>query len=451
MRKLSRRDGDLRSFLSTIETADLSEEIMDKARWCLVDLIATAVAGSTTPLAGILVRYVGDFHGVGVNGGPSCRPMIGGPLTNPVGAALLGGMVIDSMDAHDGHSLTKGHVGCAVLPSLLAVAEAARPDLEGGTFLRLLIAGYEIGTRAGIALHNSTPDYHSSGAWNAVCCAALAGHLLELDDTRFQHALGIAEYHGPRSQLMRDVDYPTMVKDGSGWGAMAGVSAAYLASGGFTGAPAVSVVDEDLDEVWNDLGQHWRIREQYTKPYPVCRWAHAGIDGVRELKAAHAIEPDDVDEVIVHTFHESTRLFQGIPETTDQAQYGTSFPTAVALIHGDVLPQHVVDDALGDPQVRRLTERIHYVEDRQYSRLFPARRFARVEIRLKDGSIHSSAPREPRGDPDAPLSAAELERKFLLYTTPAWGEERSRNCMRYLSQFGRPGTTVRDLLHVIRN
>jgi 2-methylcitrate dehydratase PrpD len=451
MRELSRRDGDLRSFLATIEAANVPDEVMDKARWCLIDLVATAVAGSTTPLAGILGRYVADFHGVGGNGGPTCRPMIGGSLVNPVGAALLGGMVIDSMDAHDGHSLTKGHVGCAVLPSLLAVAEAARPDLKAAAFLRLLVAGYEIGTRAGIALHSSAAEYHSSGAWNAVCCAALAGHLLELDETRFQHALGIAEYHGPRSQLMRDVDYPTMVKDGSGWGAMAGVSAAYLAAGGFTGAPAVSVVDKALDGIWSDLGRRWRIQEQYTKPYPVCRWAHAGIDGVRELKAAHSLQPDDVGEVVVHTFHEATRLFQGIPETTDQAQYGTSFPTAVALVHGDVLPEHVVDGALGNPLVRRLAERIRYVEDPEYSRLFPARRFARVEISLRDGSVLSAAAREPRGDPDAPLSAAELERKFLLYTAPAWGEERSLNCLRFLGRLGERGTTVADLLDAIRN
>ena len=29
--------------------------------------------------------------------------------------------------------------------------------------------------------------------------------------------LGIAEYHGPRSQMMRCIDHPTMLKDGAGW------------------------------------------------------------------------------------------------------------------------------------------------------------------------------------------------------------------------------------------
>lgn len=450
MAKLTSRDASIHAFIEEIAVTELSPELEAKARWCLIDLVATAVVGSQTPLAGILTDYVGDFHAPRLPDGPICRPMMGGPATNPVGAALAGGMIIDSVDSHDGHSLTKGHVGCAVLPALLAVTEATVPDFKGTQLLRLLVAGYEIGTRAGIALHRSAAEYHSSGAWNALTCAALTGHLLGLDVGRFRHALGIAEYHGPRSQLMRDVDYPTMVKDGSGWGAMAGVSAGYLASAGFSGAPALSIVSAELDDLWSDLGDRWRIFEQYTKPYPVCRWAHPGIDGVRELLSRQNIVIDEVEDVIVHTFHEATRLFQGVPSTTDEAQYATSFPTAVALAHGDVLPQHITDQALGDPVVQRLTERVRYVEDPDYSKAFPARRLARVEIRMRDGSLLRSATHEPRGNPDTPLSEAELERKFLLYVLPSWGEERGRDCYAFLSAFGTNGATVSDLLDAIR-
>jgi 2-methylcitrate dehydratase PrpD len=62
--------------------------------------------------------------------------------------------------------------------------------------------------------------------------------------------MGIAEYHGPRSQMMRCMDHPTMVKDGSGWGAMCGVSAARMAKAGFTGAPALTL----QTEYWQNLG-----------------------------------------------------------------------------------------------------------------------------------------------------------------------------------------------------
>ena len=42
---LTSRDLDVRSFLSELRFAALPPEVIDKARWCLADLIGTAVAG----------------------------------------------------------------------------------------------------------------------------------------------------------------------------------------------------------------------------------------------------------------------------------------------------------------------------------------------------------------------------------------------------------------------
>jgi 2-methylcitrate dehydratase PrpD len=150
--------------------------------------------------------------------------------------------------------------------------------------LTALALGYEFGARAAMAQHSTVADYHTSGSWGAVTAAAVAARLLRLDHDQTRHALGIAEYHGPRSQMMRCIDHPTMVKDGSGWGAMAGVSAARLAAAGFTGAPAITV--EEAPAYWADIGTRWYTMEQYFKPYPVCRWAPAPIEGVLALRRA---------------------------------------------------------------------------------------------------------------------------------------------------------------------
>ncbi|MFQ5611494.1 MAG: hypothetical protein ACE5H9_05120 [Anaerolineae bacterium] len=96
-------------------------------------------------------------------------------------------------------------------------------------------------------------------------------HGLSAEQTR--QAMGIAEYHGPRSQMMRCIDHPTMLKDGSGWGAMAGVNAGMLAAQGFTGAPALTVESEAVASCWADLGSRWLIMEQGFKPHAVCWWA----------------------------------------------------------------------------------------------------------------------------------------------------------------------------------
>jgi len=67
------------------------------------------------------------------------------------------------MDAHDGLKLTKGHIGCGVLPALLALMRAEN-KLDERDFLTQLLIGYEIGSFVGVALHRTTCDYHTSGA-----------------------------------------------------------------------------------------------------------------------------------------------------------------------------------------------------------------------------------------------------------------------------------------------
>jgi 2-methylcitrate dehydratase PrpD len=115
-----------------------------------------------------------------------------------------------------------------------------------------MVMAYEVAARAAVALHTSVTDYHTSGAWNGLGVAALGCRLKGHTAETLRHALGIAEYHGPRSQMMREIANPTMLHDGSGMGALTGMMAVLLAEDGFTGAPAITVEDEAA--IWADLG-----------------------------------------------------------------------------------------------------------------------------------------------------------------------------------------------------
>jgi 2-methylcitrate dehydratase PrpD len=92
-------------------------------------------------------------------------------------------------------------------------ASAGRVD--GREFVDLPRAGLRARDAAGIALHATASDYHCSGAWNALGCAALGGRLMDFDERRMRDALGIAEYFGPRGQILRVCAQPSMLKDGS--------------------------------------------------------------------------------------------------------------------------------------------------------------------------------------------------------------------------------------------
>ncbi|MEH6446754.1 MAG: MmgE/PrpD family protein [Oceanospirillaceae bacterium] len=441
-------------FIDDLQSIDLPAQVIQQSKICLADLLATLAAGSQTELAPIVNTFCTQQLSASVQA-PRALPLTSASPMSPAGAALLDAMVIDSMDAHDGHSLTKGHVGCAVIATLNSFISSAQQDSEGRSkqisgrqLLGYLIAGYEIGTRCGIVLHESCSDYHSSGAWNAVTCAALTGHYLGLDRQQFEHALGIAEYHGPRSQLMRDVDHPTMVKDGSGWGAMAGVSAAYMAQLGFTGAPAITVFNSEVQGYWQDLGSRWRILEQYIKPYPVCRWAHPAIDAVLALMQQHNIASHQIVKVTVHTFHHATRLSQQLPETSDQAQYGIVFPLAIALCHGNVLPKHLHESALNDAVVVAMFKRIEIVETEHFSQLFPAQRQCQVDIETASDTYKSAA-YSARGEPQAPLSKTELLAKYMALTTPVWGEQRAIKILDAIDQLDTQESSALELLSMI--
>jgi 2-methylcitrate dehydratase PrpD len=403
---------DITAFIHELEFADLPADVVQQARRCLLDLIGVAAGGRSTQLAEIACRFASQQMG-GAN--RSARILFDGRSASPTGAAFAGAAMIDALDAHDGHALTKGHAGAALLPALLAMSDAERAAVntlaDGGEFLTILVLGYEIAIRAGIALHASAADYHTSGAWNALGCAAMGARLLGLNGQQTAEALGTAEYHGPRSQMMRCIDHPTMVKDGSGWGALAGVSAAYLAADGFTGAPAATMSDEH-SAVWSDLGHRWRILELYFKPEPICRWAQPATEAVRQLQIAHHIDPRSINEVTIETFDAAVRLGTRMPATTEEAQYAIGYPVAVMLARGHVGPEDVASDALRRDDIARLCEKIRLVNRPEFTTRFPKERVAVVSIGTGIGQTLTSAETAARGDPERALNDREIEEKF---------------------------------------
>jgi len=123
-------------------------------------------------------------------------------LLDLIGVGAGGAMTIDALDGHDGFNPAKGHAGCGVLPALYGLAQDLNP-VSGPEFLLCLTLGYELACRTALAQHASVAEYHTSGAWVAVAVAGVAARLMQLDGYQTAHAMGIAEYHGPRSQMMR--------------------------------------------------------------------------------------------------------------------------------------------------------------------------------------------------------------------------------------------------------
>ena len=407
-------------FIGDFRLDDAPADVVRQGKRCLLDLIGVAAAGSQLEVSRI-TRSVALTQFGGAQG----RFLFDGRQASAAGAALANSMTIDGFDAHDGHPLTKGHAGCGSLAALIAFAGDGS-GLTGAEALGHLVCGYEVAIRAGIALHATASDYHTTGAWVCIAAAGIGARMLDLDAAATREAIGIAEYYGPRSQMMRCIDHPTMVKDGSGWGAMAGVTSAVLAREGFTGAPAVSVEGEDVSGFWSDLGTRWRINEQYFKPYPVCRWAQPAMEAATQLRRDHAFGHGEIRSISVSTFHEASKLATAEPTGTDAAQYSLPFPLAALLVKGQVGPAELEGAGLTDPDVLRLSRATSLIDDQRYSRLFPAERWAEVEIELADGRRLVSLPAVARGSAENPLSDEEISTKFHLLMESARLSDRAR-------------------------
>ena len=435
---------DFHDFLHHTAYEDLPEEVRLFAKRCLLDLVGVLVSGKTTELSSLICNHAAEHFS---NGAKAASILLDGRLASPVGAALANGMTIDSIDAHDGYKPTKGHVGCHVLPTILALCEAEK-KMGGKELLANLVVGYEIGGRAGIALHASVPDYHTSGAWGALTSAALGARILKLPKEQTRHAIGIGEYHGPRSQMMRCIDYPTMLKDGSGWGAMAGVSAAYLAQSGFTGAPAITVEGDDVKHLWFDLGERWTILEQYFKAYPVCRWAQPATEAALALTRKNNIKLSDIKFIEAHTFKEGCALAMRTPDNTEQAQYSLPFPVAASLVYGKLGAEEVSNDKLKDPEVLRLSNSMKLVENDDYNAAFPQQRYAHVIIELHSGERLTSDRHTARGDPEDHLTMDEIHQKYHSFASPVIGKQRASEIERIIMEMG-DSTNLNDLLAML--
>lgn len=399
-------------FTRTLTADGIPPEVLHQARRCLVDLLGVWAAGSRTHPARIARDHAARRYGAAVQAVPM---LFDGRAVSPPGFAFAGAIAIDAVDGHDGHQSCKGHAGAALLPALLAELGVA-PDLSAADFLAHLVVGYEIALRAGLSLHATVADYHSSGAWNALGCAAMVGRIRGFSDMQLRHALGIAEYYGPRAQMMRAIDHPSMVKDSSGWGAMVGVSAADLAEDGFTGAPAITCESAEVAELWSDLGQRWRMLEMNFKAYPVCRWSHPPIEAIASLKDLHEFRPEDIAGIEVCTFHEATRLATTRPRDNDEAQYSLPVTVALSLFHPTLLPQHLEPEVFNRRDILALADLVRFSEIDDYNAAFPDERYAHVRLTLADQRVLTSSPHVARGNHDNPLSDLEILDKFHAYS-----------------------------------
>lgn len=413
-------------FVRNFNYTDAPPHTQELIKTCLLDIIGVAAGASDNHTTTLLKTFATHHHPAA---SLASRLWFDGRPVHPLGAAWAGGFSVDSLDGHEGHFTSKGHAGATVVPGVIALVDAWRQQgrsLSGVELLSVLCIGYETALRAGRALMATAPEYHASGAFSGVGLVCAGARLLGMDQTRLRHAMGIAEYFGPRCPMMRLIDHPSMLRDAHGAGAHAGINALLMAQVGVTGAPALSVEADAVAIHWSGLGERWEIDEQYFKPWPVCRWAQPALTALAALMAAQPdIQGASIESVQIETFHESVRLQGHEPADADEAQYALAFPVAAMIARGRVGAQEVTGDAVRAADILEVSRKVRIVEAVDLSQRFPDEILSRVTVSLKDGRSFASPTTAAKGDPGNPMSPAEFRGKFLELANRTLGHARS--------------------------
>ncbi len=372
--------------------------------------------------------------------------VFGAGRSSALGAALANGVsshVLELDDVHRGATL---HAAAPILPAALAAAE--REHADGRAFLAAVALGYEAALRIGEAVNPSHYRFwHPTGTAATFGAAAAAGSILNLDAPRMTDALGSA---GTQAAGLWEFNADgTMSKPlHPAKAAFNGLLSADLAREGFTGASRILEGDRGffraMSESWdgarltNGLGEHWKILENCYKMHACCGHTHTAIDmavQIHEHNRAAGRGVEQIEKVEVETYAPGLAIVnESNPSTPFKARFSLAYTVAAALAEGrcgleQFDPARFSSEGVREPVIAGLLPRIHVRAADDLTGRYPAAWPVRLEVVYRDSRREHRAADFPRGNPENPVSTAELEEKFLSVVEPRCGAATARRAL----------------------
>jgi 2-methylcitrate dehydratase PrpD len=402
-------------FADDLRAQPLAPGILHHAKRAVIDWFAAVLPGAVEPPATLLERALADDLD---RGGATLAT---GRQATARAAALINGAAAHTVEVDDIFKDAIFPPGAPTIAAALAAAQETGAD--GATFLRAVIAGYEVSTRIGAAMGRAHYRYwHNTGTIGSFGAAAACAMLYALEPRRFAHALAtVATFAAGLQQAFRMESMSKPLH--AGRAAEAGLTAAQLAREGLTGSLDVlegaagfgRAMGEapDWDGALATLGREWHITRITFKNHACCGHTFAAIDGALALQQRLAAGHGDLARVRIGTYRPALEV-AGVehPTTAMEARFSLKYVVANALVHGSVRLAAFDAAHLADAATRALMARIETVVDPELDGRFPQQRAARVTLETHGGRSETFLQPTRKGDPDAPLSDAELEEKF---------------------------------------
>lgn len=414
-----------------VSAAPLDAQAAHFAKRALVDYMGALFAGAgLEPALGLARAMPGE-----VGAGPTSLSGRG-LRALPRAAALINGTASHIVELDDIFRDGIYHPGCPTIASAVATAEEAGAD--GATLLKAIIAGYEVSTRIAAAIQPAHYRYwHTTGTVGTFGAAVAGASVRGLDTRRAAHAIATAGTCAAALQQAFRSDAMSKPLH-AGRAAEGGYLAAALAAEGVTGALDILEGEAgfgramsgevDWSAATGSLGERLNIGAITVKKHGCCGHSFAAIDGALALQEEHGFAATDVEAIEVGTYATALRVCGNkTVRTPFEGKFSLAYVVAHALVHGGIALDAYEPDRLNDPEVQRLTAAVTLAVDERAEAVFPGNREALVTIRLRDGRTLSHRQPTRRGDPDAPLSDAEIDEKFTALAAPVIGADAARD------------------------
>lgn len=398
----------------------IAQGVRHEAKRSLLNYFAVGFAGAYDPTIEKLVTTYSTFSA------NQRASLIGRPeRTDMLNAAALNAMSANVFDYDDTHLRTVIHPTAPIAAALLAYAEVNR--VSGRDFLQALILGMEVECRVG----NAISPYHYGRGWHITStCGALGaaiaiGWLLRLTPTQLNWALG-----GAANQACGIVEtLGTMAKSLSvGNASRNGMLSALLAAQNFDGPLApldgvrgfLNVMGEkpELAGINAQFGEHWEMALNTYKPYPCGIVLNPVIEACLLLSERQEV----VQNLLLRLQRVEVTGQKLLRDRTDrpgvqtgrEAQVSAQHAVAVSLLKGSAGLAEFSDDAVQQPDVRALGEKLTFVVDDSFS--IDA---ATVTLHFISEPSVTVTVKQARGSTGRPLTDLDLENKFNTLSAQA--------------------------------
>jgi 2-methylcitrate dehydratase PrpD len=412
----------LARFAATLQFDDIPASVLLRAEDLYLDWIASALAGK----GGRPVQTIAAFAQQMGPASGGAEILMSRTSSTPLFAAIVNAAASHYAEQDDVHNGSVFHPATVVFPAALAVAQTL--GSSGRDFLCAVVAGYEVGIRVGEFLGRSHYKiFHTTGTAGTLAAAAAVGRLLKLTPEQMQHAFGSAGTQASGLwEFLRDGADSKQLHAAKAAGD--GLTSAYLAQAGFTGARRIldgaqgmaAGMSSDADPAKLTSGlaagrvQRWALAETSFKFHASCRHTHPAADALLQVMIAHGLTPPDITRIDALVHQAAIDVLGPVidPQTVHQAKF--SMGTVLALIaRFQVAGLAEFADHFNAASTVEFCNKVYMVLDAEVDLAYPQRWIGKVIVHTSDGRMLHGRVDEPKGDPGNTLSREEIEQKAL--------------------------------------